>query len=534
MKYLYICILLLNYISIANAQSYSKIYDTLSTEASDIQTLKSSNFTYIIAIEEVYSGGNMNGDNLISVLKTNRTGELIFRKRFIPNNSTEHKYFTIKQCFLKDSLIYIIGSTEKNNSQITNLYFTVLDLNGNEKFSYYDTVINPAFVDAELFQNDLNILINDYRNILTPTYYFLKYNCISHSILIRSIIKSFPEYLNLFNNQIIDADVNADSAGNIRISLKKYNDQFQLISSKNKNLSFRTPTNRSFAPRIYKKIKLSQDEIVYTGQFQSEIDNPNILDTEFDNFAIRIDTNITVVEEYYFSKNDTFPNSVATQYTLITKHQNSLYILSKETHNSSSNKYRFALQKVTSGNREWIRYFKSDNNASLLTSFTKLLSIYNNKIVLSTTLPNYKIGIREYDLQGNLLLNVVDTLFNQSLVSTVNYDADGSISIYGVVYEPNKLDNDIFMKRLGTKLLGIKNYTKPNQLVLYPNPAFHTLYLKDDSIYDGCIAEIYSFEGKLVQSVSIENNSIDISKLQPSIYLLRFKNKSSVFVKLTN
>lgn len=524
----------LSFLSFINtyAQSFTKTYDTLSTEASDIQTLRSNSFTYIVAIEEVYSGGDMNGDNLISVLKTDYNGELISRKRFIPNNSTEHKYFAIKYSFLKDSLIYIIGSTEKNNSRITNLYFTVLDLNGNEKFSYYDTVINPAFVDAELFQNNLNILINDYRNIITPTYYFLKYNYISHSILIRSITKSFPEYLNLFNNQIINADVNADSAGNISLSLKKYNNQFQLITSKNKNLSFRTPPNRSFAPRIYKKIKLSQDEIVYTGQFQSEIDNPNILGTEFDNFLLNIDTNLNVVEEYYFSKNDTFPNSVSTQYTLISKHQNSLYVLSSEKHNNTSNKYRFALQKVTSGNREWIRYFKSDDNAPLLSSFPELLSIYNNKIALSTTLPNYKVGIREYDLQGNLLLKVVDTLFNQSVVSNINYDADGSISIYGVVYEPNKLDNDIFMKRLGTKLLGIKNYTKPNQLVLYPNPSYHTLYLKDDSIYDGCFAEIYSTDGKLVKKIEIQYNSMDISYLPANTYFLRLNNTNSVFIKL--
>jgi len=75
--------------------------------------------------------------------------------------------------------------------------------------------------------------------------------------------------------------------------------------------------------------------------------------------------------------------------------------------------------------------------------------------------------------------------------------------------------------------------SKESAVKLYPNPAQHTLYIKSLNTIEHIA--VYDITGKQVlQSEKVYNNSIDVSKLNAGIYMLRLEdaNKNSSTKKL--
>jgi hypothetical protein len=63
---------------------------------------------------------------------------------------------------------------------------------------------------------------------------------------------------------------------------------------------------------------------------------------------------------------------------------------------------------------------------------------------------------------------------------------------------------------------------KQSQIQLYPNP---TQDIVNVNYLDGALPdklEMYDFQGKLLRSFNAQNNSIDVSHLSPSIYIIKF------------
>jgi hypothetical protein len=58
-----------------------------------------------------------------------------------------------------------------------------------------------------------------------------------------------------------------------------------------------------------------------------------------------------------------------------------------------------------------------------------------------------------------------------------------------------------------------------NSLSVYPNPARQMLYLSETNI-EATQYQIKTISGREIQSQTLENNRINISTLQPGVYLL--------------
>jgi hypothetical protein len=58
-----------------------------------------------------------------------------------------------------------------------------------------------------------------------------------------------------------------------------------------------------------------------------------------------------------------------------------------------------------------------------------------------------------------------------------------------------------------------------NSLTVYPNPARQMLYLSETNI-EATQYQIKTISGREIQSQTLENNRINISTLQPGVYLL--------------
>lgn len=70
------------------------------------------------------------------------------------------------------------------------------------------------------------------------------------------------------------------------------------------------------------------------------------------------------------------------------------------------------------------------------------------------------------------------------------------------------------------------------ELILYPNPARDMIYLKNLSSSADVL--VYSLQGALIktQTLGSESESIDISMLNPGMYLLKVENSIFKFTKL--
>jgi hypothetical protein len=63
--------------------------------------------------------------------------------------------------------------------------------------------------------------------------------------------------------------------------------------------------------------------------------------------------------------------------------------------------------------------------------------------------------------------------------------------------------------------------------MIFPNPVSHSFRLNG---FDGVEkVELYSMEGKLIQTIESQNNEFDVAHLPQSNYLLKFRTKSQTF-----
>ena len=76
--------------------------------------------------------------------------------------------------------------------------------------------------------------------------------------------------------------------------------------------------------------------------------------------------------------------------------------------------------------------------------------------------------------------------------------------------------------------LGLTNTTH-TEIVLYPNPAIDRFYISN--LNGNTPVYLYSMDGSVSKEVNYTENGIEVSGLEPGIYLVKVADKSYQFVK---
>lgn len=209
------------------------------------------------------------------------------------------------------------------------------------------------------------------------------------------------------------------------------------------------------------------------------------------------------------------------------------------------------LKTDTSGN---ILYEKMIGDDNKFTFINKLFEIDNNVIIQGQT-DNYNIP--NSNSPSCILLYRLDTLGNtiwrrvykDSLVTNGVYIVyntiqtnDKGFAMVGFGRNPKDTLNtqDVWVLKVDSLgclydnnclSLGIDEVLNTDQLIIYPNPAQNELNIINKEINnDSSSYEIYSLDGRRIQTGFIINNKINISSLNSGLYLLKTESGVGRFV----
>ncbi|PQJ79721.1 PKD domain-containing protein [Polaribacter porphyrae] len=162
-----------------------------------------------------------------------------------------------------------------------------------------------------------------------------------------------------------------------------------------------------------------------------------------------------------------------------------------------------------------------NNNPNL-----EILSVKNNASDAST------LSIFDEEIKETMYL----TDNNKNLIDYVSTNNFGNIGqaddTFSLVREPELTGGFVRKDDAATPgifddtRLSTINFKNKYKLSLYPNPAKNTLFISDDTSKSYII---YNFLGKKIKSGFIENNKVDVSKLQENIYLIRILKEDNTY-----
>lgn len=98
----------------------------------------------------------------------------------------------------------------------------------------------------------------------------------------------------------------------------------------------------------------------------------------------------------------------------------------------------------------------------------------------------------------------------------------------GVILPSNNSGGDGFVLKLNSYPVGIKQETRNNNLILFPNPAVETLNILSKKSLE--LIEILNLSGQVVFREKNPNNKINISKLSSGAYIVKVISNSDVLV----
>lgn len=124
------------------------------------------------------------------------------------------------------------------------------------------------------------------------------------------------------------------------------------------------------------------------------------------------------------------------------------------------------------------------------------------------------------------------------------FNSLGDVSLYrqyatqpNTVFTPSEWQSypTDYCQNLGTLAASEEGYTTAGQdIVIYPNPVADVLYFAGQDINNASEAQILDFSGKLLQTVTLTANKvrrIDVTFLQPGVYILKLGDQSFRFIK---
>lgn len=112
------------------------------------------------------------------------------------------------------------------------------------------------------------------------------------------------------------------------------------------------------------------------------------------------------------------------------------------------------------------------------------------------------------------------------IVTTPSWFLDLDPSLQNVYWSVRSIDaSKVYSEASAQGALATKENqaNREKELAVYPNPASDKVFIKGEKVSD---AEIYSMEGKKLNVILDNNQSIDVSHLSKGVYLLKLKIKT--------
>ncbi|MDD7885586.1 Calx-beta domain-containing protein [Flavivirga sp. 57AJ16] len=119
---------------------------------------------------------------------------------------------------------------------------------------------------------------------------------------------------------------------------------------------------------------------------------------------------------------------------------------------------------------------------------------------------------------GGIFGQSVTGLNDNSGYSYRTYAINSSGTTYGTV------------KTFTTATLGLEGAPLKDLISLYPNPVEENLHIKTDNVEIEQVA-LFDVLGKLVKDIELKNQTVDLSSIDPGVYLVRIKAGGGILVK---
>ncbi len=216
------------------------------------------------------------------------------------------------------------------------------------------------------------------------------------------------------------------------------------------------------------------------------------------------------IDPYYYIKNNPVLNYDSTCLTNTVITLNYLDNITEE-----DGKLLAATFSSNAGADFTIKYFFVDDDGNEITN--EDFEIINNKLFLTKDLTYY--------IDKEFVLKVGAIRFENTSVTK------GLLKQRKLNNGLNERIEEKFNVSISGTTLGIEDSELSNALLLYPNPASETIFIKNDS--NDLIEEVQVFDvlGKLQEYIRIDKNGIPISHLNAGVYTIRFKINNRLYSK---
>lgn len=122
--------------------------------------------------------------------------------------------------------------------------------------------------------------------------------------------------------------------------------------------------------------------------------------------------------------------------------------------------------------------------------------------------------------------NSRDAIWRQSNKNEYHYDAFGNL-IQDVTFQWRSNDNQYYVKEQTRYFYpassGVSDDNLDDRIVVYPNPGSGKVYI--EGLRDLAKVSIHNMNGRVIKSITLNGNSIDISDLPPGLYFLHIFSK---------
>ncbi len=122
-------------------------------------------------------------------------------------------------------------------------------------------------------------------------------------------------------------------------------------------------------------------------------------------------------------------------------------------------------------------------------------------------------------------------LYEDDSVAVIKFDTVALATITVIEWDNTTNCGTSNTLEVDVRSLGV-NIDKTSQIKVYPNPSANKIYIEGIAD-DKSLIEIYSVDGKKIQSSSVRNKQeIDISDLQSGVYILKVEGQSRRIIKM--
>lgn len=531
MKTIFILLLLSfnTVISIAQSQSSIQYIDHANTNEQNSNLYAHLNYNYIISSTETSQFSNL---FLISISKTERNGNILWTKFYVPGG-INYSNFTTNKVQFKDSTILIYGICRDELNRVRK-FFTLINTNGIELYSkifpfttnvtqFHASLSDSSTVECIYYDFELNRLLRYEK--------FNRSGVLIHTDSIVNTLKTST--FRAFKNFVYGIDLGENLNHKLEAKLFRFNNTLAFLDSTILTTDIPIfPT--SFKTYGYANVGINLDSNVLFIEGSYDFNA-----TDLDSYYLRINLQNKQLKEHYYNKRNT-PYSYTlppenSKYLIV---DDKVYCLQKLAIRDSSIKTIVQIEKITNGILEWKKVILQTEDATDSIQIKPIsMDTFENRILSTMSL-----------IMNNKLHQMVNIKFENGNnywnftkpLDTASEPISIVKSIYSGLYncitlattkQKNKIDIDLLWKNWNLDIFGSSNTTNFPKLIIYPNPAKEYITISGIEIPDGTL-ECNNVLG-IKYYVPIENNKIFTASLSPGMYFINI-NKNNLKFNISN